>query len=272
MYTTKKIEEFVCADALAYWLKHHCGCQDVKIDKEEHDSPDFWITVNGEKFAAEVTSIVTDHTYHMRCRHLKDAIRRVACQGGDFSGTYVLSFWHRPEIPKRHSSQWRDIRDRATSFIQTTRADSSTKEYLLLQDDHGRLAIKKRSAHGADVGLVGVKEVKWEGEITDELSQIMRDRIKEKRRTLEKKGVPAICPKIMLLLYDAYGYADPDAARKALSKVEGYDWFHSIFWAASFTDRPNQLSPENPGRNGTFLYTKNQNWKRAQEGCRTDNE
>ena len=166
----------------------------------------------------------------------------------------------RPKLPRHASSEWRDLVRLATSFIQATRSVASTDKYCLLKDGHGYVGIRKVSAEGATVGLLGPVEVKWEGEIQEELCQIMRQIIAEKRRKLEKKGVPDECPQIMLLLYDAHGYGDTEDAQKALLKVEGYDWFHSIFWAASFTDRANEISPQNPGRNGTFLYSRNENW------------
>jgi hypothetical protein len=73
--------------------------------------------------------------------------------------------------------------------------------------------------------------------------------------------VPEKCRDIILLLYDAYGYVDADDVGKALLKVHGYDWFHSIFWAESFTARPNHSYPDEPGRTGFFVYTKEERWK-----------
>jgi len=88
----------------------------------------------------------------------------------------------------------------------------------------------------------------------------MQNAVYEKRKKLLKKGVPDVCPNNILLFYDAYGSAELDDAQKALSKVEGYRWFNSIFWVASFTERQNELYPDEPGRIGTFLYSTNKNW------------
>ena len=253
-------EELVCADALAHCLKHEYGCCHVDVRRETNDPPDFWITIDGEKFAAEVTSIVSNEGYRANCRKLKEAIRQAVKQLDNMTGTYTLLMTHRPELPRHASSEWQSLARRATSFIQATRSVTSTDEYRLFKDGHGYVDIKKVSTEGATVGLLGPVDVKWEGEIQEELCQIMWQRIAEKRRKLEKKGVPDKCPQIMLLLYDAYGYGDTEDAQKALLKVEGYDWFHSIFWAASFTDRANEISPQNPGRNGAFLYSRDENW------------
>lgn len=101
---------------------------------------------------------------------------------------------------------------------------------------------------------------KWEGEVHGELVGLIQDSVSGKRLKLEKKGVPQQCQDIILLLYDAYGYAEGEDAKIALRGVPGYDWFHSIFWAGSFTDRTNELYPEEPGRIGLFLYTKEDRW------------
>src|ERR1039458_7606933 len=81
-------------------------------------------------------------------------------------------------------------------------------------------------------------------------------------KTLEagKSGVPQQCRDIILLLYDAYMYGSTEDAKLALQNVHGYDWFPSVFWAASFADRPNELYPQDPGRLGLFLYTKEDRW------------
>lgn len=59
-------EEWVSADCLAHYLRNVCRCNDVQVQKAKDDPPDFWITVDGHTFAAEVTSIVTDAGYRAR--------------------------------------------------------------------------------------------------------------------------------------------------------------------------------------------------------------
>jgi hypothetical protein len=107
--------------------------------------------------------------------------------------------------------------------------------------------------------------------IVDEKSGLIQNAVSSKRSKLEKNGVPQQCGDIILVLYDAYGYGDTEDAQIALRNVSGYDWFHSIFWAAApFLDptagtpqvRPNELYPQEPGRVGSFLYTIEDRWKR----------
>lgn len=174
--------ECVSVDALVEYLKR-CGHQDVQVQREQHDPPDFWLHVDGIKFAVEETSIVEQ--------------------------------------------------------------ESVTKK-----------------------GFAGAK---WEGEVQAGLARLIQNAVSSKRSKLEKNGVPQQCGDSILCLYDAYGYGDTEDAQVALRNVRGYYWFHSIFWAAaSFVDlsagtpqvRRNELYPQEPGRIGSFLYTRKDRWKR----------
>jgi len=261
--TQNKIdEELVCADSLVFCLKHRHGCHQVDVRREENDPPDFWITVNGVLFAAEVTSVVEGENYHARGRKLREDINKTAHQKGCLAGSYALSIKREPIIPKRNSDEWHNIIGQAISFIEATKSVTSTEAFALIDEGLNKLTIEKCSAKGEDVGLLGPITVKWGIEIQEDLCHIMNERIIEKRKKLENKGVHKSCPQIMLLLYDAYGLGEIDDAQKALLKVNGYDWFHSIFWAASFTNRRNEISPENPGREGMFLYSQEEKWWR----------
>ncbi len=262
MSTNKRInEELVCVDALSHCLKDQCGCATVAVDKEENDPPDFWVTVDGERFAAEVTSIVARQDYRATCGKLKRSIRDSVKEQGSVDGSYALLIMRHPRLPKSTSREWWSLVAQAASFIIATRDAESTEEVRLLENTDGHLGIKKVSARGTAVGTIGPIDAKREGEIQEELQPLMAARLTEKRQKLENKRIPSACSGVMLLLYDASGYASSTDARKALLSVAGHGWFHSIFWAASFTDRPNRLSPADPGRFGTFLYSRNEKWR-----------
>jgi hypothetical protein len=125
-----------------------------------------------------------------------------------------------------------------------------------------RIAIDRKK--GKNSGSLGWK---WEGEVQDELAALMQTALQKKRPKLEEKNVPDQCGGIILVLYDAHAFGDLEDAKIALQKVHGYDWFHSIFWAkvgwrgANGRDTPNELYPDEPGRMGFFLYTKEERWK-----------
>jgi hypothetical protein len=232
----------------------------VSVKREEHDPPDFWFTIDGEKYAVEVTSIVIEEGYDALCRRLAQTIGEWSRAQERLAGKYVLMIRRHPRLPKATSADWRGLITQATLFIDATQDADTTEEAPLLEDGGGYLGIQKISREGAAVGTCRFDAVRWESEAQDELRQLIATAVNEKRRKLEKKGVPALCPRIMLLLYDAYACCDVEVAQRGLLTVDGYEWYHSVFWAASFTDRPNELCPDQPGREGTFLYSANRKW------------
>lgn len=100
-----------------------------------------------------------------------------------------------------------------------------------------------------------------EGETQNQLALLIQHAVDDKKRKLQGVGIGS--RRALLLLYDAFGYADPQDAVTAMQQVYGYDWFHSIFWAASFFDRKNTSYPKEPGREGLFLFSNNPNWHRV---------
>ena len=85
-------EELVCIESLVHYLKENQGYQEIHIQREFNDPPDFWLTISGEKFAAEVTSIVTDYSYDALCHKLGDAIRRDCELNNYLKGKFLCFF------------------------------------------------------------------------------------------------------------------------------------------------------------------------------------
>src|ERR1700674_2254349 len=54
--------ECVSVDSLVQCLKQRCGHQNIEVQPEENDPPDFWLSIDGNRFAVEETSIATEDT------------------------------------------------------------------------------------------------------------------------------------------------------------------------------------------------------------------
>lgn len=251
-------EELVAVDSLKQVLCLRCGCQDVRIHRERQDPPDFTLTIDGEAFPAEVTSIVSHQEYHARCNdYLRELMNRLATSG-ILSGKYAIIVSRQPHVPKLASNDGRRILDTAIAYISATRDRDFADETELAKHDMGKMSIRKVSPNGSFVGLVWSPSALWEGEIRSELTSLIQQAVNRKRHKLRHAGIgPGAA---LLLLYDAFGYAEPEDAQIALRQVIGYEWFHSIYWSASFTDRRNATYPDEPGRDGLFLYSRNSNW------------
>lgn len=253
-------EEQVCIDSLVQYLTGLDRCNSIKAEREEDDPPDYWFTVNDHRFAAEITSIVTDQAFDARCESLHNSIKS-HCDLRPPCGTFCLVFSRRPRIPNRSSQDFRNLIADAVGKIDAMAFAESHTEAPLYQDTNGRITIVKLSAEGSTIGRLRSPEAKWEGESQDQLFRLMKDAIEKKRSKIEKKGVMRVCPDVILLFYDAYGYGDIADAAQALARIKDYDWLHSINWAASFSNCRNVMYPESPGRAGGFLYSKNEIWR-----------
>lgn len=252
-------EEVVCLDALAYHLKEKCGCNSVKVMREKDDPPDFWINIDKKCYAVEVMSIVKEQDYRATLNNLANEVCRDAKNQGIINGTYVLDITRHPNIPRRNSSEWKDLISKALSFIKRTFSDEPGEAQILLKNNNGIVEIEKWKATGSSIGII-ITDAKFEGEVIQEMRCLLQKAVTTKRVKLEKKKVPQKCPQIILALYDAYGYGTKDEIMQILQQIQGYKWFHSVFWAASFTNRPNEIDSLNPGRNGSFLYSKSKRW------------
>lgn len=254
-------EEAVSVDALRYVLCTRCGCTDVAITSEPKDPPDFTVTIDGEHFPVEVTSIVLGEQSRARCDDLARAITNHASTQGGVSGTYALVASELLRIPRPASSEVCLLLESAMKYLNVTRGCLTAPAYPLLEDDAGKIDIEKVSASGSTIDVVCSAPWMWAGEVRSQLATLIQQAVHEKRRKLQRAGVD---PKqTLLLLYDAFVYALPEDASAALLQVTGYDALHSVFWAASFSGRENTTYPEEPGRDGIFLFSRNPRWNRC---------
>jgi hypothetical protein len=254
-------EEHVCVDSFIQHLREIDSRQEITYRDEPNDPPDFWVTIAGVTYAVEVTSIVTDYGYDALCKKLVKAIRSESETNNGIKGKYALTIVRRPDIPRRGTPDWRTLVLTAVTRMREMSNTPCGTESCLLKDMNGYLEIRKMADHGAKIGLCRTPAVKGEGEVQEELTQLFKDAVDRKLVALEKKGVLHQCSNIILLFYDAYDYGDVEDVQKAFLNVQGYKSLHSIFLATSFSDIPNRLYPDTPGRRGVFLYSRNEKWR-----------
>jgi hypothetical protein len=254
-------EERVCIDSLVQYLKGLDANSCVEAQEERDDPPDYWLTVGEQRFAVEITSIVYDQGYAALCNALHDSIKRQCESDSPVPGEYAVSIFRRPHIPKRETREWKKLVEDTVAKIRGLSGSAPGSEVQLLHNASGTITISKCSAEGSTVVKFRTPEPKRDVEAQQELSHLLEQAISKKLNKLQNKGVTAKCRDVILLLYDAYEFSSVETAKRALSNVKGYDWLHSIFWAASFSDRANVMYPDSPGRAGCFLYSMNEVWR-----------
>ena len=254
-------EELVSVDTLKHVLCTCCDCKEVQIDPVKHDPPDFIVTIDGESFPVEVTSIVDLQQYSAHCKEFSEDIHDRADSLGILSGKYVFTVSRHPSIPKPTSKIGHQLIDDALAYIDATREQEISSKIQLAQDETGKISIEKVSANGSIIGLVWIHKGMRGYETQNQLAILIRYAVDDKMRKLRDAGIDS--RRALLLLYNAIGYADPQDAVAAIQHVHDYDWFHSIFWVASFFDRKNTSYLEEPGREGLFLFSQNPSWHRV---------
>jgi hypothetical protein len=256
-------EELVCIDSFVQYLRQNIGAQEIIVEREKEDPPDFWVTIENVKYAVEVTSIVSDYGYDALCQGFENEIESEAKNRNILKGNYALVIMGKPEIPKRMSKDRKILLDKAIAYISNTDSQPSAMRQKLFDEAGRYIAIEKLSDTNASVGLVGHIGTKWEKEAKEELFHLIQERVIQKIATLERNVDSNFHNNLILLLYDAHGFCGKKATLEACQRVQGKEKFHSIFWAASFSNKPNTLYPDSPGRNGFFLFSINNDWMRA---------
>jgi hypothetical protein len=254
-------EERVCIDSLVQHLNRaHQG--NASIDKDEPiEPPDYWLKLAGQRYAVEITSITDDAGWDARFWSFVSSIEAQFAPDRLPKGTYYVEFFHSPEIPPRGTKKCNALVASAVNAITILEASPPGSVQKISKSASGYLAVAKPTNDGNAIRALGIPGGRWFGDARPELTQKMQEAIDAKRVKIEKKGILRFCPDVILVFYDAYGYGGVEAAREAILGVAGTEWLHSIYWAASFTDRPNVLFPESPGRAGIFLYSRNAAWR-----------
>lgn len=258
-------EELVCIDSLVQYLQRNIGLMEMQVERVEKgkDPPDFWVIIENVKYAVEVTSIVSGYGYQALCQGFEDEIQSEAKNRNVLKGNYALIIMGKPEIPKRMSKARKVLLDKAIAYICDTSSQPTAIRQKIVEESGRYIALEKLSDINSSVGLVGYIGTKWEKEAKEELYQLIQERVIQKIATLEKNVDSKFHNNLILLLYDAHGFCGKQSAREACQKVKGKEKFHSIFWADSFSNTPNTLYPDSPGRNGYFLFSINNDWMRA---------
>ena len=251
-------EEELCMNCFVDYLKHQIDCIEIQAKRETNDPPDFWLEVDGKKFAVEVTSLAKDVGYLPRCERLAKAIETEAEENGWLCGKYILDILGKPEIPKMNSTAWREVVEDGLRYIYQTINLSHANKMILQRDSKGVLRIEKLAKNGSAYVAVLSSNAKFEGPMQKEIRELIQEAINMKRSILE--GFITYCPEIILLLYDAYIYADIMDVRQAFKDIEGIDWFHSIFWVQGLKRNARKSSMKNIYSRGYFLFSKKKNW------------
>ncbi len=255
-------EEMVCIDSCRHLLVTCCGSTIPHPTRIENDPPDFEMSVDGHVHAVEVTSIAMTAAIarHAQSIAFQKLVQRQAIDSGTLSGTYAIVFTRSIQPPRPNSKEGKQLLKTALTYVEGTKDLNEAVASTLLTDvNGGTISIKKCSNQDSKLGAAIIDAAQWGEETVQDVASLIQERIDEKLRTLANHGIDAA--NTLLLLYDAHGYADADTIAEAFESVTNYDQFHSVYVAVSFTNRPNDLCDDEPGREGFFVFSRDANWR-----------
>jgi hypothetical protein len=204
---------------------------------------------------------VTDQNYRAQCQRLHREVRD-ECRARGIGGNYFMVTMRRPDIlSHRKRRHWEALVANCVSQVERMASTPGRQEVTILGDIGGNLTISKESDAGGLFEFVPFPMLKYDVDLKCELADLIGVAIIAKRDKLNKRGVLSSCPNVILGLYDAHNISYVHVAKEAFDMLQGFEWLHSVYWAACFADRPNILYPNSPGRAGVFLYSKNEGWR-----------
>lgn len=217
----KKQEEF-CRDEFDRWLKSQHPKALVSW-QDGLEPPDFWLILNGKKYAVEVTRIVDGHvrTDTASLWRIVDNTENIAREVGDLSGTYVVEF----SGPIKTFRNWRNaLKERIleyvsrTSSVRTDAGENIEVNYQVL------CHIRKLDSQGSIIGCIGPDNGGgWKDDIRHELRALLNATVNKKLEKLEKTNYPKV-----LILYDLYSFAERDLFIECVNSTNQVGQFHTV--------------------------------------------
>jgi hypothetical protein len=220
----KRQEQF-CRDEFDAWLRKRDPNARIVWQDEPNDPPDFWLELDGQRYAVEVTRIINQQERGdiAALWRLVDEAESEALQAGELIGTYIVVFnGHIDNLSKVRNS----LKARLREFVRST----STRNRVRLTpiDIKGRVlcSIEKLSLHRSVLAAAGGVDNSggWEGEICQELCTILQRSLAAKSAIVSKSDDPTI-----VILYDLFGLATRKQFIKCLQGIPETRMFHMIY-------------------------------------------
>jgi hypothetical protein len=224
-----KIEEF-CKDQFNQYLTNELHFTGI-VWEDGEDPPDYYVDIGGLKLAIEVTTIMESVCIEGRTLPsvtVTDSLWRIveeaekeAKNQGILHGVYTVHFRsHISNMRKKRPIIIRSI----LSYILQTQSVATAPEEVFELDDTYLCAVEKLEDGANMIAPTGPDDAKWEGEIREQVCELLQARINEKVYKLRNCTLPKA-----LLLYDAYHLAEPEMYQVCLSKIAAATAFQTIF-------------------------------------------
>ncbi len=204
-------------------------------------APDFWLTLGERRFAVEVTQVMEPLDIGSRTttgRGARAALDRAVreLRGGAQAAGLLRGFYHIHVCPLPDlRAVLPELQRRLFEYLQVTANSSAAERKKLWRGSRGQCWSVEKIHEGSPAlaESMSLGDAKWEGEVREELPQLLAERLADKR-----EKVRTIREEVILLLVDAYHYADSPDWLQAIGNLDA-SRFHTV--ARVFSDHDCQI-------------------------------
>ena len=224
-----------------------------------NEPPDYYLLLDDVRFAVEVTtlmekvsvgtsSLLPRGVIHRILKRFVDTVQSVARADGFLQGNYLVSF---PTPIDDFANIQDSLQEALLEYIRRNAGLNTAPQEIVFerkipQQRPQRCGIQKVNSNRDQVLMGGAMWFKWEGEVSQDVCQLLNHSLDVKASKLKDIADPWI-----LLLLDSYVFADPGDYRESVSNLAAVGVFHTVFIVQ--------------GREQAFiLHTKDSNWRGVQ--------
>lgn len=227
-----KVEEH-CKAAFQNFLVNHLDYHEIVWEdvNPQEEPPDYYLWLDETQYAIEVTTLMEKveigkqklpfHSVLASFNDLVDKVKEDATKNNTLHGVYVVRFTKPIDNFSKLRNQLHQV---LLSYVQDTQSVTSTLEKLIFKCGRQKVFIKKLNDQKSNIHRFGPTGGKWEGDIIEDISKLIEERIRTKQEKLKDIHTPVI-----LLLYDAYLFADLVMYNECLENIINLSTFHSLF-------------------------------------------
>lgn len=233
----KRIDEEICKAQFDAFVKQFNPSRITWEEVPKKDErPDYYLCLDNTKFAVEVTILTERFSLGTKSsglppskivKELEKFVKKVENEAKAEScleGNYLVSFSAQNE---NFAVAKEEIKKKLLEYIRRTRAlERAPFERLASQLRPQDCGIQKWGSKPDGIFMLGPIWTKWEDDANQTLGNLLNDRLNVKKDLLERKGI--VEPKILLLL-NAYGFAERQMYENLVSQLSELSYFHTVF-------------------------------------------
>jgi hypothetical protein len=248
----KSPSEKYCKNSFDKFLNNRLPNSAISWDcvEQKDEPPDFFLFVDGTKYAVEITILVQTVDVGTKEPHpigkiqdelkkfIQNKVESVALDSGYLHGLYLVTFWKPIDSFTKVKTI---IQKNLLTYIQDTQGLSNAPSERICES--GRQMCKITKVHDKDnaVLMAGPGDSKFKSEILADACQLLNKSIQEKEHKLRNIFYPKV-----LLLHNKDIFCTVETYKACISSISSLVSFHTVFMVDN--------------SKGVLLYSQDPKW------------